>query len=98
MRSPRPLLTAVAIASVVVVADQIAKAAVTGQITPGTAVDVIGPLRLTLSYNDGVAFGLAGGNGPLVIALAALALMILRLPAGPALAPCRCRAPALPGL
>ncbi|MCO5315627.1 MAG: signal peptidase II [Solirubrobacterales bacterium] len=65
------------IAALVVAADQAAKSAVTARILPGEAVDVLGPLRFTLSYNDGVAFGLAGGTGILVILLAVVALMAL---------------------
>lgn len=77
MKSSRHLAATVIIAVVVVVADQIAKSAVTARIEPGHAVDVIGPLRFTLTYNDGIAFGLAGGKGVLVILLAAVALVAL---------------------
>ncbi len=77
MKSARHLTFTAGIAILVVIADQIAKSAVTARIEPGHAVDVIGPLRFTLTYNDGVAFGLAGGNGILVILLAVVALMAL---------------------
>lgn len=77
MRSGRHLVATVTIAVLVVVADQITKSAITARIEPGHAVDVIGPLRFTLTYNDGIAFGLAGGKGILVILLAAVALAAL---------------------
>lgn len=77
MKPRRHLLLTVATALLVVVADQITKSAITAHIRPGEAVDVLGPLRFTLTYNDGVAFGLAGGRGALVILLAVVALMAL---------------------
>lgn len=77
MKGRRHLAFTVAIAADVVILDQIAKSVVTANIAPGHTVDVLGPLRFTLSYNDGVAFGLAGGRGPLVILLAVVALMAL---------------------
>ncbi len=75
MTRKRQLLWAVAIAAGVVLADQLAKAEVTDRIERGTTVDVIGPLKFTLTYNDGVAFGLAGGGGVLVIILSLVALI-----------------------
>lgn len=77
MRSSRHLLVTAGIAALVVAADQLTKSAVTTRILPGEAVDVLGPLRFTLSYNDGIAFGLAGGKGILVILLAVVALIAL---------------------
>lgn len=61
----------------VVVLDQVSKAVVTDHIDRGELVDVLGPLDFTLTYNDGVAFGLAGGGGLLVIGLASVALVAL---------------------
>ncbi|HTU14241.1 MAG TPA: signal peptidase II [Solirubrobacterales bacterium] len=65
------------IAVAVVAVDQITKAAVTEEIARGEKVDVIGPLQFTLTYNDGVAFGLAGGGGIFVILLSMVALVAL---------------------
>lgn len=65
------------VASGVVLADQTSKALVTGSISRGEQVDIIGPLRFTLTYNDGVAFGLAGGGGIFVILLSMVALIAL---------------------
>lgn len=57
-----------ALGALVVLLDQVAKGIVTDKIVLGEKVDVLGPLKLTLSHNEGVAFGLAGGSGaPLVI-------------------------------
>lgn len=77
MKSYRHLLWAGMLATVVVILDQSAKALVTARIDPGDAVDVLGPLRFTVTHNDGVAFGLAGGGGILVILLAGIALVAL---------------------
>lgn len=66
-----------ALCGLVVVADQAAKAAVEANLFPGEQVDVLGPLQLTLSHNRGVAFGLAGGGGPVLVLVAALALGVI---------------------
>ncbi len=58
----------------VVVADQIAKAAIEDRLVPGEHVDVLGPLGLTLAHNSGVAFGLASGGGMALVALTVVAL------------------------
>lgn len=77
-----------ALCAVVVVIDQIAKAIVEDRIVLGEKVDVLGPLKFTLSHNEGVAFGLAGGSGaPLVIitliALGVVLYLFSRNPARP---------------
>jgi len=66
-----------ALAAAVLAADQIAKAAVEDHIALGGKVDVLGALRLTLSHNRGVAFGLAGGTGILLVAVTLLALGVV---------------------
>jgi signal peptidase II len=60
--------------------DQASKAAVEAHLAIGEKIDVLGPLKLTLAHNEGVAFGLAGGGGVLLVGvtLAALAF-VLRL-------------------
>jgi len=73
----RQLLWALVVAAAVVVVDQLAKAEVTDQIVRGSKVDVLGPLQFTLTHNDGVAFGLAGGGGVFVIILSLVALVAL---------------------
>lgn len=79
---------AAALCGAVVIADQAAKAVVEDRITLGEKVDVLGPLKLTLSHNEGVAFGLAGGSGaPLVVvtlvALGVVLYLFSRNPARP---------------
>jgi signal peptidase II len=75
--STRAWFLAGALCLVVVALDQAAKAAIDAHLVIGQKVGVLGPLRLTLSHNSGVAFGLAGGAGvPLVlITLAALGVV-----------------------
>ena len=63
--------------ALVVAADQAAKAKVEADLVPGEMVDVLGPLKLTLAHNTGVAFWLAGGAGIglVLVTLGALALI-----------------------
>ena len=68
--------------------DQAAKAAVEAHLVPGQVVHLVGPLSLTLTQNEGVAFGLAGGgDAPLVafglVALAVVGFLLSRRPAAP---------------
>jgi signal peptidase II len=66
-----------AICAVVALLDQVAKAVIEDQIVLGEKVDVLGPLKLTLSHNEGVAFGLAGGSGAPLVAVTILALGVV---------------------
>jgi signal peptidase II len=66
-----------ALCALVVVLDQIAKAVVRDRIVIGEHVDVLGPLRLTLTHNRGVAFGLAGGAGIRLIVFTVIALAVI---------------------
>jgi signal peptidase II len=75
--SARAWSLAGALAAAVLVADQVAKAAIEAQLVPGEEVDVLGPLGLTLSHNRGVAFGLAGGAGAPLIVLTLVALGVV---------------------
>lgn len=74
----RPWLLAGALCGLVVLADRVAKAAIEANLVPGERVEFLGPLKLTYTHNTGVAFGLAGGGGALLIVtmLAALALIV----------------------
>ena len=77
-----------ALAALVLAADQAAKATIEAHLVPGEYVEVLGPLELTLSHNDGVAFGLAGGAGVKLVlvtaaALAAIAYLFSREPRRP---------------
>jgi signal peptidase II len=66
-----------ALGAVVVALDQVAKAIVREHIALGEEVGFLGPLRLTLSHNEGVAFGLAGGSGAPLVLVTALALGVV---------------------
>lgn len=68
---------AAALCVLVVAVDQIAKAAIEAHLVPGQQVEVLGPLELTLSHNDGVAFGLAGGAGVGLVLVTVLALGVV---------------------
>jgi signal peptidase II len=68
---------AAVLALVVVILDQIAKNIVEHHIVLGEQVDVLGPLKLTLSHNQGVAFGLADGGGVLLVAITLIALGVV---------------------
>jgi len=65
------------IAVVVLALDQATKIAVERELTRGESLSVLGPLDFTLTYNDGIAFGIASGAGPLVILFALVALVAL---------------------
>ncbi len=66
-----------ALCGLVVVLDQAAKAIVENNLVPGQQVDVLGPFGLTLSHNQGVAFGLASGSGAPLVVFAIVALGVV---------------------
>jgi signal peptidase II len=77
-----------ALCGLIVILDQAAKALVEAHLVPGQQVAVLGPIGLTLSHNQGVAFGLASGSAaPLIafalVALAFVAVMLARNPGAP---------------
>jgi signal peptidase II len=73
----RPWRLAAALGGLVVALDQGAKALAEAQLYPGEQVDVLGPLGLTLAHNRGIAFGLAGDGGAMLIAFTALSLLFI---------------------
>jgi signal peptidase II len=77
---PRPAWPLFAgLATVVLVADQLAKAWIVGNIAPGQVVDVVGSLvRLIFSRNNGALFGLFGSSATLfaIGSLAVLGLIV----------------------
>jgi signal peptidase II len=75
--SARAWALAGALAALVLVVDQAAKAAVEAHLVVGEQVDVLGPLGLTLAHNRGVAFGLAGGAGIPLILVTLVALSVV---------------------
>lgn len=66
-----------ALCLLVLIADQVVKHIVENDIVLGGEVNVLGPLKLTLSHNDGVAFGLAGGGGVVLVAITMIALAVV---------------------
>ncbi len=66
-----------ALCGLIVLADQGAKAAIEAHLVPNQRVEVLGPLRLTLAHNQGVAFGLAGGAGIGLVLVTGVALVFI---------------------
>ena len=69
-----------ALAAAVVVADQIAKAFVTGSLAPGQSVDVVGDLvRIVFGQNSGALFGLFKDNALMfgVVSLVVIGLIVV---------------------
>jgi signal peptidase II len=66
-----------ALCGLVVAADQAAKAAIEAHVTVGEKIEVLGPLKLTLSHNSGVAFGIAGGAGLRLVLVTLIALGVV---------------------
>jgi signal peptidase II len=66
-----------ALCAFVILLDQVTKGLVEERIVLGEHIDIVDSVGLTLSHNDGVAFGLAGGGGAglIVLTVAALALV-----------------------
>jgi signal peptidase II len=75
--STRAWCLAGGLATLVLAVDQAAKAAIEAHLVPGQDVDVLGPLGLTLSHNQGVAFGLAGGAGAPLVLITVVALGVV---------------------
>ncbi len=73
----RPWVLAGVLCALVLAADQVVKTVVEANLVPGEHVEVLGPLELTLSHNQGVAFGLAGGAGIGLIAVTLVALGLI---------------------
>jgi signal peptidase II len=68
---------ALALAGIVVAADQVLKALVEDHLVLGQDEGLLGPVDLTLVHNDGVAFGLAGGGGVPVLLMGLVALAVM---------------------
>jgi signal peptidase II len=66
-----------ALCGLVVALDQGVKAVVEAHLYPGEHVDILGPIGLTLAHNEGVAFGLAGDGGGLLVAFALGSLIFI---------------------
>jgi signal peptidase II len=70
---------ALALCGVMVAIDQGTKAAIESELVPAERVEVFPGVHLTNVHNEGIAFGLAGGGGSLliVLTLAALGLILV---------------------
>lgn len=68
---------ALVLGALVILCDQAAKAAVTGAIAPGDSVRVLPGIELAPTTNRGIAFGLFGNGGNLVLAITIIALVVL---------------------
>jgi signal peptidase II len=81
LRSPaaRAWRLALALCGVMVAIDQGTKAAIESELVPAERVEVFPGVHLTNVHNEGIAFGLAGGGGSLliVLTLAALGLILV---------------------
>ena len=66
-----------ALCGVVVALDQASKAIVQSSLVPGESVRALPGVEITNVHNKGVAFGLAGGAGIVVILLAVAALVLI---------------------
>jgi signal peptidase II len=73
----RAWLYALATAAVVLVVDQLAKAAVRGSIIPGETRSLLPGLQLVNTRNKGIAFGLEPGSHWAITLLIGLALAVL---------------------
>lgn len=70
----------VALAAAVVVADQVSKALVTGSLTPGQSVDVIGEtVRIVFGQNSGALFGLFKDNAAMfgLVSIAVVGVIVI---------------------
>ncbi|MBS1883893.1 MAG: signal peptidase II [Actinobacteria bacterium] len=76
-RTARAWGLAAALAVLVLIADQVAKEIVEKHVVLGEQVEVLGPLKLTLSHNEGVAFGLATGGGVVLVVISLIALGVV---------------------
>jgi signal peptidase II len=67
-------------AAVVLVVDQLTKVWAVAALDGGRTIDLVGSLRLRLTFNDGSAFGLGSGRTTLVAIIAiAVSLVVIRL-------------------
>ena len=74
MSPSRTALRTALVAVAVVVADQVAKAIVRGQISRFEEHDLVLGIKLINTRNTGVAFSMFSGGGPLVVIIALIAL------------------------
>jgi signal peptidase II len=66
-----------ALCGLVVALDQACKGLVEANLYPGERVDVLGPISLHLVHNRGIAFGLGGDGGGVLVAFAIISLVFI---------------------
>ena len=69
--------SSLAVASGVVALDQITKHWAVSQLNDGHVVNVLGSLRLNLSFNNGMAFSQGTGIGPIIGVLGMIVVVFL---------------------
>ena len=75
---PRSLaLVSVAVAALVVLADQLSKTWAVRRLSGGRTVDVVGSLRFNLTFNSGMAFSQGRGVGPFIGVVALVVIVVL---------------------
>ena len=67
----------VAIAALVVLADQLSKTWAVRRLSGGRTVDVVGSLRFNLTFNSGMAFSQGRGVGPFIGVIALVVIVVL---------------------
>lgn len=77
MRTRSDLIRIGIVAALVFALDQVSKVVIRASLSPGETLEVPGPVSITLSFNDGIAFGLAGGAGLPVVLFSLVALVLL---------------------
>ena len=80
--APRSLtLVSVAVAALVVLADQLSKTWAVRHLSGGRTVDVVGSLRFNLTFNSGMAFSQGRGIGPFIgiVALVVIVALLVSL-------------------
>ena len=76
--APRsPALVSVAVAALVVLADQLSKTWAVRRLSGGRTVDVVGSLRFNLTFNSGMAFSQGRGVGPFIGVVALVVIVVL---------------------
>ena len=76
--APRSLaLVSVAVAALVVLADQLSKTWAVRRLSGGRTVDVVGSLRFNLTFNSGMAFSQGRGVGPFIGVVALVVIVVL---------------------
>jgi len=76
--APRSLtLVSVAVAALVVLADQLSKTWAVRHLSGGRTVDVVGSLRFNLTFNSGMAFSQGRGVGPFIGVVALVVIVVL---------------------